>query len=118
MIEQSHVPGTTPRPRSMPHQWSFAQQREQQIQTLQSELDEAKKRIVELTKALDAMNERQRQEWARAENAEAQSDAFLEWSQLAYEHLDCALDTVSAEAEIGIRALMAAAPEAVKGGER
>ena len=48
---------------------------------------DAKLRIDELTKALDLMNERQRLEWSRAENAEAQYTTLLSWSQAAYKRL-------------------------------
>lgn len=56
MIEQSHVPGTTPRPRSMPHQWSFAQQREQQIQTLQCRLNDANDLLYKALMRLEGLN--------------------------------------------------------------
>ena len=51
------------RPRMMPVHSPILQ--------VKQNLRDAEKRIDELTKALDLMNERQRLEWARAENAEA-----------------------------------------------
>jgi len=70
----------TPRPRSMAFQAVLPQ--------LQRELDAANKRITELTEALTLMNERQRQEWARAENTEAESEKLLAWSRQAYRRLN------------------------------
>jgi uncharacterized protein HemX len=92
-------------PRTMPH--TFARQ-EQEIKRLQKELGEANDRIVELTKALDTMNERQRQEWARAENAEA-------WGRRAYKLLFWVEQTVEMDAREIAERLMADAPESVKG---
>jgi predicted RNase H-like nuclease (RuvC/YqgF family) len=94
-------------PRTMPH--TFARQ-EQEIKRLQKELGEANDRIVELTKALDTMNERERQEWARAENAEA-------WGRRAYKLLFWVEQTVEMDAREIAERLMADAPESVKGGE-
>lgn len=113
-----------------PRVYTFARQ-EQEIKRLQSELDAANAsilqwmewyhdriaeldaanvRIVELTKALDTMNERQRQEWARAENAEA-------WAQAAYTRLSSLMTIgVSMTPDAVTKRLLEDAPESVKGG--
>ena len=92
------------RPRMMPVHSPILQ--------VKQNLRDAERRIDELTKALDSMNERQRLEWARAENAEAQLakalddcqkindmwlsqvmpvakelDVLTAWSQAAYKRL-------------------------------
>jgi uncharacterized protein HemX len=92
-------------PRTMPH--TFARQ-EQEIKRLQKELGEANDRIVELTKALATMNERQRQEWARAESAEA-------WGQRAHNALFLAEQTADHTTINLIRKVLKDAPESVKG---
>lgn len=103
-------------PPNMPH--NFARQSET-ITRLQADLSEAKRRIAELTKALDEMNERQRKEWARAENVEA-------WGQRAYAMLEY-IKTIIPDPEIAsmleigvndekIAALLQDAPDSVKEG--
>lgn len=93
-----------------PRVYQFARQGET-IKRLQKELDAANDRIVELTKALDTMNERQRQEWARAENAEA-------WGQRAHNALFLAEQTADHTTINLIRKVLKDAPESAKGGEK
>lgn len=117
-------------PRTMPH--TFARQGET-IKRLQAELDAANDRIVELTKALDTMNERQRQEWARAENAEAQRDSLREelmsclsndifvcdangWNHDDQKRRLAELESMTPDAVT--KRLLENAPESVKGGEK
>lgn len=92
---------TTP-PRTMPHQWSFSQQR---IQTLQAELDVANE------------SNRQYSEWCH--NLAAERDALLEWAQAAYTRLQSLMTIgVSMTPDAVTKQLLEDAPESVKGGEK
>lgn len=65
-----------------------------QCNTLEFELDGANKRIDELTAALADMNERQRLEWSRAENAEAKADKLTTALRQLIAQIDTSVSTI------------------------